>query len=429
MDDRHLIAWLHSRAGFGMTPHELDEAASAGVAATIDRLVDPDRHGVPAAPDPWTGLTFAGAGRAGAVAPIARWVDHLSSSPRPFEEWLVWFWHGHFATAVEKVKSPEYLVGQLRLFREAGPGPFAALLRAVTVDPAMLVWLDGRESTGSTPNENYGREVLELFALGLGNYAESDVQAGAKALTGWTVPKRARPVDGMAAAGARFRPGRHDDRPQDYLGRHGVHDVDTVVAAIAASPACARFVSAKLATQLLGSVAPAHLDRLAGRYSSSGLDGRDLARAVLELGVAMVRAGRVEPIVLAPVPWLASVLHQTGVTLDERPVVRLLGAAGQVPMDPPSVGGWPSGPAWFASATVAARYQLAGLIAAATPDDHPTRLAAAAGDHAALAAALNRPGGFSATTRGGLDQARSIDGPPGEAALALALVSPELVLA
>lgn len=441
MDDAQVISWLHRRVGFGLTPSELAAAASAGVDATVDRLVDPAGSGVPVAPDPWDGQTFGAVNlRPQAVEAIGRWVDQMAATSRPFEDWSVWFWHGHFATAVQKVRSPQYLIQQMRLFRQQGLGRFADLLRAVTIDPAMLVWLDGRESTGKTPNENYGREVLELFTLGIGNYQEADVRAGAKALTGWTVPKLAIPrvpkaagdrgakTKGKAGAGAHFLPAKHDDTPQAYLGRNGVHDLDTTVAAITSQPACPRFIVEKLATAVLGGVSAGQLDQLSDRFAASGLDLRDLARSVMGLGVEQARSGQTQPVVTAPVPWLATILHQTGVSLPYTQMVGLLGAAGQVPMNPPSVGGWPSGAAWFATATVSARYELAGAVSAGTRPDHPARSAAAAGDHTALAAALNHPEGFTPATTKALDQARSVKGPSGVAPLTIALVSPELVV-
>ncbi len=430
MDDRQIISWLHRRAGFGLTPAELDRAAAAGIGATVDRLVRPGSAGIAPAPDPWTGLDLtAAAHRPVAAAAAGRWVHQMASSPRPFEEWMVWFWHDHFATSVQKVRSVAYLADQLRLLRRSGLGSFPELLRAVSIDPAMLVWLDGRESTGREPNENYGREVLELFSLGIGAYEEADVQAGAKALTGWTVarPRVGQPVP--AGEGARFVARRHDDAPQRYLGRDGVHDLDTVVAAIATHRACAPFLAGKLAGAVIGDVTDAEVADLAGGFSEGGLDLAELAGRVLDLAVRRARDDDVEPLVLAPVPWLASILHQTGAAVPEARIAALLAAAGQVPLDPPSVGGWPTGTAWFGTATVAARFDLASLVAEATAADHPARAAAAAGDHRALATALNRPEGFSATTAAALDQARSLQGRRGAAPLALALVSPELVLA
>lgn len=433
VDERSTLAWLQRRAGFGVAPGELDAMVAAGVDATIERMVDPDGAGVAAVRDPWQGLTFQAKGLAPqAVEAIGRWVDTMGNTPRPFEDWMVWFWHGHFATAIEKVKSPQYMIGQLQTMRRLGLRTFPELLKALTIDAAMLVWLDGLESTGTAPNENYGREVLELFALGIGNYTEADVQAGAKALTGWTVAKRAMPRAGGLAAQAstpRFLPYRHDATPQTYLGHDGVHDVDTVVAAICAQPACARFVAGKLAHAVIGQVDDSLVDGLARQFSASGLDLRVLSRAVLHAAVDQSRSGRAQPVVAGPVPWLAGAMRATGTRLTHLQAVGLLRAAGQLPMDPPSVGGWPSGPAWLGTSTATARYQTAGLVASATAATHPARTAAARGDMAGLANALGRPEGFSAPTIAGVRAAQGAGGSAGVAALTVALVSPDLVLA
>ena len=171
--DRSAIAWLHRRVGFGLAPGELDRLEKLGVDAVVDRLVDPNRHGVAPVRDPWQGLRLSQVPsqgtnyRAEGFAAIGAWLDHLSSTGRPTESWLTWFWHNHFPTAIAKVRLAGLMVTQLRLFQRAGAGSFAALLRGVTVDPAMLVWLDGRDNTRLTPNENYGREVMELFARAL----------------------------------------------------------------------------------------------------------------------------------------------------------------------------------------------------------------------------------------------------------------------
>ena len=140
-----------------------------------------------------------------------------------------------------------------------GLGDFRTLLRAVTLDSAMLVYLDGTDSRKGDVNENYGRELLELFALGVGNYSEDDVRAGAAALTGWHVYRRDTTVS--------FQPRIHDDTPQHYLGRDGVHDVDSVIDAVVDHEACAPFIAGKLARAILG---PA-VDDDAGRGAGQGL--------------------------------------------------------------------------------------------------------------------------------------------------------------
>src|SRR5665213_1564611 len=119
------------------------------------------------------------------------WLDRMLRTQRPLHEKMTLFWHGHFATSVQKVPVPA-MVGQIDLFRAFALGRFPALLSAVTRDPAMLIWLDNRANAKAHPNENYAREVMELFALGLGNYTEDDVKEAARAFTGWTIDKDQR---------------------------------------------------------------------------------------------------------------------------------------------------------------------------------------------------------------------------------------------
>jgi uncharacterized protein (DUF1800 family) len=349
--DRATIALLHRRAGWGLAPGELDARAADGVDATVDRLVDPDAHGVPVSPDPWDGLDLTPprpgpdatqaekqqarqAERGQAEAAIGAWLDHLAATPRPLEEWMAWFWHSHLVSGLDKVKSPFLMVQQLRTYRTRAFAPLPELLRAATTDPAMLLYLDGNTSTGAHPNENYGRELLELFALGLDQYTEADVQAGAKALTGWTIEK--------GTGRSTFARARHDDSAQQYLGVANVHDVDSVIAAVTAHEACAPFVAGKLARTILGPDLDGGLvQELASTFASSGLDTRVLVRAILEAAVA----GQARPTFVQPVPWLVAAQRATGSTLSRRARLGGLKAAGQVPMMPPNVAGWPLGAA------------------------------------------------------------------------------------
>lgn len=430
IDARSTISLLHRRAGWGLAPGELDARVGDGVTTTIDRLVDPDSNGIEPSPDPWDGvdLTVQRPGPKATPAErmqarqaeqeqarnaIGAWLDHLVTTPRPLEEWMAWFWHGHFVSALDKVKVPALMVQQLRTFRSLALEPFPQLLRAATVDPAMLLYLDGNASTGAQPNENYGRELLELFTLGLGNYTEDDVKAGAAALTGWTIDRQ--------TGEARLVRGRHDDTSRSYLGSAQVHDVDTVVEAVTSHPACAPFVSGKVARAILGpDVDRGVVDDLAAGFASSGLDTRSLVRSILDAAAS----GAARPAVAAPVPWVVAAQRATGGMLT--PDARLAGlrAAGQLPMMPPNVAGWPTGAAWFGASTVVARCNFANEIATTTPAGAPARAAAASFDLDALADALGHPDGFGNATRDALATVRSDP----RAVLAGALASPELSL-
>jgi uncharacterized protein (DUF1800 family) len=425
VDEREAIARLHRRAAFGLAPGELDELAELGVDAVVDRLVDPDAHGVPATTeDLWADLTFDFFQPSlGARDAVEAWLDHLLVTPRPFEDWMAWYWHGHLVTSVETVTHPPSVTDQISLFRRQGLGSFADLLRAITVDAAMLRYLDGGLSTGTSPNENYAREMLELFALGLGQFFEPDVVAGARALTGWRI--HFSPVPGVERlrAEVQFVPEAHDDTPQRYLGRDGVHDVDTVVATIVSQPACADFVAGRFGRAVLGPDADeALLADLGRRFRASDLDLRVLARGVLEA----VAEGRVAPLVLGPVPWLLAAQRATGASLPPDDRYDGLAAAGQLPLSPPNVGGWAGGTTWLAASTTAQRFNLAGALAAATAEDNPALRAATEGDLEALSDALGRPTGFSEPTAQAL---RDLAGDDGVGRLTVALASPDMVLA
>lgn len=430
MNDRSRLAWLYRRVGFGLAPGQLDAATGAGLDATLSALVDPDAAGVAPAPDPWAGIEYgtydSGAeARQLVVRSITAWVAAMATTPRPLEEWMRWFWHGHLVSTIRVVKYPQLMVQQMRLFGELGLGDFRTLLRAVTVDPAMLIYLDGTTSRRGAVNENYGREVLELFALGIGNYAETDVRAGAEALTGWVAQRRAGTVTGEAI----FDPRRHDDSPKDFLGRSGVHDVDTVIDAIVAHPACAPFITGKLARAILGpEVDPALVERLAVDFAASGLQLRPLVRAILEAGV---RDDASRPLVQAPVPWLVAMIKASSASADK--AINTIGErglvpSGQVPWDAPNVAGWPGGHAWLSSSSTVARYNIATGVAALAPASSPLRKAAQAGDAAAMADLLGHPDGFSDATRGALAGLRGADA-TGVAAMSVAMAAPDTVMA
>jgi uncharacterized protein (DUF1800 family) len=412
MDDRAAVAWLHRRIGLGLSPAELDTARSRGADAELARLVSP---GDPV--DPWASVdvpTDPKAARADRIRPITAWLDHLSTTSTPMLDRLAWILHGWLVSSMDKVRSPAQMVGQIRLYRAQGAGPFPDLLRAVATDPAMLWYLDGTHSTAGAPNENFAREMLELFSLGVGTYGEADVQAGARALTGWTA--------GRADTQSSFRPRRHDDTAQQYLGRSGVHDLDSVIAAATAQPAHRGFVARRVAREVLGVSDDDTVEALAAAYGAADLR----LDAVVQAAARMAIQGDAEPapVVLAPVPWLAMARRSTGASPPDGVVLQALRAAGQVPMLPPNVAGWPGGKAWFASSTVVARADLATAVAAATADDHPTLDAARQGDLDALADRLGLPGArFSDPTAAALDGA-----PDPRTRLALALTSPEMLI-
>ncbi len=422
---RETVAFLARRAGWGLAPGQLDDLEALGVAGTIDLLCDPTGAGIAEETSAWAGWEYTydrrdgEASREQTLEALRRWVTRMIETERPLDHQLAWFWHDHFAVSFQVVRHLPSLLAHLDRCWSLGRGDFVELVREITTDAAMLVFLDGATSTGAAPNENYGRELLELYTVGVNNFTEADVQAAAVALTGWVVRPR---FDWEV----RFVPTRHDDAPQTLLGVDGVHDVDTVVAAATSSPACPVFIAAKLARDLLGDVDTATIVALGERFAAAELDIATLARATLEVGAA----GTATPTVMAPLPWLTQAVKATGSTLEPRFVLGQLRAMGQLPGNPPNVGGYPGAATWLASSATAARFSAANAIARATPDGSATLEAARGGEWDRLADLLVRPAGFSAPT---LDALRTLPASassrPGEAALALALASPDLVIA
>lgn len=436
MNEREIIAWLYRRAGFGLGPGELDAMEVIGVDGVIDRLADGDAHGISANPDPWAEVVLHDYEleefrREDRIAIVGAWLRHMLVTPRPAEERMRWFWHGHLVSGLQDVTFPGLMIAQLRLYGDLGLGDFGALLRATTVDSAMLLYLDGVGSSAGAPNENYGRELLELFALGIGTYTETDIQQAAAALTGWRVNRQT----GVAFLDPRI----HDDTRRTFLGVAGVHDVDSVVDAVVGHDACAPWIAGRLTRAVLGGdVAPSVVDEMATIFRNEGLVLRPLLRAILVAGAE----GRGGTMIQRPVPWLIGAIRATGsATLtaaidsrdaggrnaDQTPIGRLLQAMGQVPCFPPNVSGWPGDTAWLGSSVTVARFNAAALIAEGAPEDGAARLQAAGKDWGALADTLGRPAGFAPTTRQALDQASSAGGPPGVAALTVALASPEMI--
>lgn len=411
MDERARIARLHRRFGFGLQAGELDAAIGRGLDAEIQRLT---RTSAAALPDPFEGKDIAfevGDNKNRQRTVVDVWLDRMVAGGS-MEERIAWFWHGVLVSGIAKVKDGESMATQIKLLWKLGLGSLAELYRAITVDNAMLYYLDGRDSVKGKPNENYGRELMELFALGVGNFTEADVKAAATALTGWTSKRHGEP--------AKLVNPKHDDSPQTLLGVPGVHDVDTVIAAVMQQPACAMFIAGKLGRAILGpGLDAAVITKLADGFRASGFDIRALVLALIDLHRADVDGG---PIVLGPTPWLVIAQRATGAQL--KPDFRLNGlrACGQVPFDPPNVAGWPGGQAWYSSATMVGRLNLATVIASATPPTSPALAAAIAGDWPTLSRALGLPTDFSAQSVSGLAVAKDAF-----VRLALAIVTPEFV--
>ncbi|MBO0840250.1 MAG: DUF1800 domain-containing protein [Sciscionella sp.] len=289
------------------------------------------------------------------------WLDRMVATDAPAVERLTWFWHGHFATSEQKVRSPRLMLRQNETFRRLGMGSFTDLAKAMIVDPAMLIWLDAQQNKAGSPNENLAREFMELFCLGVHQYTETDVRQAARALTGWTVRR-----DSISAT---FMADRHDNASKTFLGSTGDFDAHSFVDIVLSKPESARFVVGRLWARLVSATPPTAdvLDRLVAAYGQR----RDI-RALLS-AIASEPAFRQDSatsLVKQPVEWAVGLMRACAIrpaTLGAAHITALcngLRKMGQLPFEPPSVGGWSSGPAWLTTSAGAARLQVASLIAA-----------------------------------------------------------------
>ncbi|MGI9608525.1 MAG: DUF1800 family protein [Acidimicrobiales bacterium] len=417
MDATQSVSWMARRLTMGAGVASLESMLAAGPEATKLQLVDPDGEGIEAAGSPWAGYDVPDEpDREETPRLLAAWLEHMRTTPRPFETWIGWFWHDHFAVSAGVVRYLPAFVAHIDMVTSLGLGAFDKMLRQVTTDPAMLAFLDGRQNRRGEVNENYGRELLELYALGIGNYDEDDVRAAAVALSGWAW----RP--GLSEA--RFVPSRHDPTPQTLLGST-VDDVDSVIDTVTSARACARHITSRLAAAILGWVpAGAEFDRLADGFEDTALDIRHLVDALIDIALE----GGSVPIVMSPIAWFNQVESLTNAELEPQMRLALLRQMGQLPGVPPNVGGYPGADTWAGPSSTVGRFRAASVIASRTPDAAPILEAAdqRAWDEVARLAA--RPDGFSSETL------RSLDGTntsrrSGREALAAVLMSPEMVVA
>ncbi len=352
---RRNAAHLLRRAGFGGTPAQVAAAAAGGMAAAVASLLHPPQADV-ALPDyPDTGDLYNVKTRN--YTAQMWWLDRMLRSQHPLAEKMTFFWHGHFATSIRKVPA-NLMVAQMNLLRQQGLGNFRSLLLAVSKDPAMLVWLDNRANLKAHPNENYAREVMELFALGLGNYNEDDIKNAARAFTGWTLDKQQAFI---------YREAQHDDGSKTVLGRTGNLTGEDVIATIVSQPIHQRFICRKLLEYFVYSdPEPELIDALARTYALSGYDIAQTVGTIFRSNVFYsTRAYRAMP--KSPIEFVIGTLRFMDVRAVPKDTVYWLGRMGQEPLAPPSVKGWDGGPTWVNTSTLLARFNYVNRIVKASP--------------------------------------------------------------
>jgi uncharacterized protein (DUF1800 family) len=363
-DASHLL----QRAGFGARPADLAEFSRLTRGAAIERLLvaTPTEAGTPV-PAELAGYMPPARirelsdeqrrelQRKTGIALRRWWVDTLFAAQSPAEqlrERMTLFWHNHFVSSVQKVKSPKLMLDQNRLLRRHALGRFDELLHAIGKDPAMVVYLDSATSRRGSPNENFAREVMELFTLGEGNYGEQDVKEAARAFTGWSI----EPASGEF----RWRPFIHDDGEKTVLGTRGRLDGDAVLDILLAQPQTAEHLMRKLWREFVSPTPDEReVRRIAARLRASGYDLR-LALGELLRSPAFWAAENRQALVKSPVDYVVGSFNTLGMEPpDTAALAGLLRQLGQDLFAPPNVRGWPGGEAWINSSTLLVRKQMA----------------------------------------------------------------------
>ncbi len=351
--DRKWAAHLFRRAAFGATTAELDKTLADGFALTLARLL----NGEPDAAARWEVLAETGRYYKDATQVRAWWLYSMLEGGHPLREKLTLFWHNHFATSLNKVRSPRLMFEQNATLRTHALGRFRPFLLAMSRDPAMLVWLDSNRNVKGAPNENYAREVMELFSLGVGNYTEKDVRAAARAFTGWHHDPEVKAFE--------YNAGLHDDGPKTLLGVTGALGGDDAVRIACDQPACGRFLAGKLYAFLVSETPPPEglLDPLAERFRASDYDIAALVKTML--GSRLFFSDHAyRKRVKWPVEYALGALR--GLVPGRLPpsdLVEPLSKMGQSLFAPPNVKGWRTGTDWLNSATLLARNNFAEAVA------------------------------------------------------------------
>ncbi len=376
-DARVRAAHLLRRAGFGGTSAQVEEFAALGREQAADRLLNLGAADNSALNARITAanfnLTTFGGGPDGTRAPLFRdmqrwWLYRMSYSARPLEERMTFIWHGLLTTQQSNIGGPrsKLIIRQNELFRTHALGQYGELLKAIGKDPAMMIYLNTIDSSAQHPNENYARELMELFSMGEGNYSEDDVREGARAFTGWRIslPERRDPPPGLSDAArnefinqayanydAAFEvvTRAHDSGVKTFLGETGNWDGADIVDIIMKQPATGRFVARRLFSEFAyRDPDEATIDRLVAVWDSSHHDVKQVVRAILVSDeFYSMRAYR--SLVRCPIDFVVGAVRGLEIETDFLTYQQASQTLDQRLYEPPNVAGWPGGELWLSS--------------------------------------------------------------------------------
>lgn len=350
------IAQLLRRAGFGYTPGELKYYESLGYEGTLDELLDPKRIDNSTLEKAIQEQCFDFTN----PNDLRRWwLYRMTFTRRPLEEKMTLFWHGHFATSDRKVRNPHAMYLQNLLFRKYALGDFHQLLLKVSKDPAMIIWLDNQQNRKGKPNENFAREVMELFTVGIGNYSETDIKQAAEAFTGWET----RP-DGFF-----FNKNQHDFGEKTFFSVTGNLNGEEIISILAKHPATGRYLARKLITFFAyDNPDKSFVEKVAAVYRENKFSLAPMLRMIFsDKSFCSDRTYHAK--IKSPAELVVGSLKTLQVENLDNDLPLLMGAMGQDLFHPPSVKGWDGGEAWISSDTMMERFNFAARITAVRFDE------------------------------------------------------------
>ena len=357
---------LFTRFGFGPRPGEYAQALIDGVSTTRSKVltvptvdagaasvVKPEITDLGKRPEPNTKeiVPFAIAMRFQTQQMIMWWLDRMALSDNGLTEKMTWFWHGHWATSIQKLNYPLPMYKQNETLRTHCLGNFASMTKAMLNDGALQFWLDGQDSTVKAPNENLGRELMELFTLGVDRYTEDDVKSISRVLTGYQVNRNNGTVT--------INQNRRDKNPVNLLGTTAVFTGDSLADFLVARDDSAKFVSERLWYRFISSTE----DMPATFSAKNAFATRDISAAVAAMANDSAMRDEKYPMVKSPVEWFVAVCRALSLTPSKMDSFTKLHGylekLSQVPFSPPNVGGWPTDEAWLSSASAQFRIAFA----------------------------------------------------------------------
>lgn len=351
LTEREKIAHLMRRAGFGVTEAELDQFGKKGLDRTITELVNYP----PNEPKLDEALAKMNLDLTKLGNLQTWWITRMIVTERPLLEKMTLFWHGLFATSIRRVEKPSYMLQQNQFFRENALGDFRDILIGISKDPAMLIWLDSNSNRRGAPNENYARELMELFSMGIGNYTETDVKEAARAFTGWHLSRQGQFV---------FNSNLHDYGAKTYLGEKGTFDGTDIIDIIVKNRANARFIAKRLFSFFAYENPEAEvIDKFAEIYSKNNRSIKAVVEAILRSDEFYSPKARFTT-VRSPVDLTVSGRRLVGGTVNPGITLASMRRTGQELFAPPDVSGWHTGMAWISTARLLERFNYGAALAA-----------------------------------------------------------------